>query len=218
MNPRVAALARRMPVPHQLARWWVAVSAADVLLSAGSPAFTYDPDWDEAEHCAQFSIGSGDEASVTFTEHGAFLRGFDHESPLSPWARPDGQVDPRLLAGLPDDLRPCADEPAFTVDGVSDLTLALWSTGEEHGWSCGPELDPEQDGGVWLFDVMDGNPDTYIAWAQDYYGTDVDRDIVAAIFRNEDLSDDDILTLCPDCDVDEMREHLDAVNFPIPEA
>ncbi|CCH71665.1 conserved hypothetical protein [Nostocoides australiense Ben110] len=87
MNPAVSPLAARLPTPATVARWWVSVTAFDAILGGEWASFAFDPEWGEKEHCATYRSGSGDDASVTFTARGAFLRGFDHECALSPWGR-----------------------------------------------------------------------------------------------------------------------------------
>src|SRR5258708_34015939 len=70
--------------------------------------------------------GSGDEYSITFTGEGAFLRGFDLESPVSAFIQTPPALWPGILTGLPGELATVAQEPAFTLGGVPMVTVALW--------------------------------------------------------------------------------------------
>ena len=79
-------------------------------------------------------------------------------------------------------------------------------------------MDSRYDGGVWLFDVIDGQPETYAEWAPHMYDVDIDADALAKIFRHEELREDDILALNPDADVGAVRHRLDEVAYPVPSA
>src|SRR5258708_19528987 len=75
--------------------------------------------------------GSGDEYSITFTGEGAFLRGFDLESPVSAFIQTPPALWPGILTGLPAELATVAREPAFTLGGVPMVTAALWRLARE---------------------------------------------------------------------------------------
>jgi len=81
--------------------------------------------------------GSGDEYSVVFLPDGAvYVRGFAHESPMSP-GRNDGELYPGLIDGLPGRFLRWVTEPAFMFDGVSDMTSCLPLDGLGRGWLMG---------------------------------------------------------------------------------
>lgn len=115
-------------------------------------------------------------------------------------------------------LRPLVNEPAVSAGGVPNITLAVWWPAGADAWHCAPDLDPRYDGGVWLFDVIDGQPETYAEWARHMYDVDIDADALAKIFRHEELREDDILALNPDADVGAVRHRLDEVAYPVPSA
>nr|WP_218824409.1 hypothetical protein [Asanoa hainanensis] len=64
--------------------------------------YTFDAYWGPDEQLASMANGSGDEWSIVFSTAGAFVRGFDHESAMSP-AVNDYELWPGLLTGLPSD-------------------------------------------------------------------------------------------------------------------
>lgn len=45
---------------------------------------TFDGNWSPGEELASMRNGSGDEYSIVFSEAGAYVRGFAHESVMSP--------------------------------------------------------------------------------------------------------------------------------------
>jgi hypothetical protein len=64
--------------------------------------YSYHQAWGPAEDLASMQDGSGDEYSIVFLDDGAaYVRGFGHESPISPWGH-DGDLWPGLIDGLPE--------------------------------------------------------------------------------------------------------------------
>jgi hypothetical protein len=115
----------------------------------GVPVLSYDAAWGPGEQLASMRNGSGDEWSVTFTAAGTYLRGFDHESALNPFAQQPPGLAPGLLDRLPATLRGAADESAFTLEDLPLVTLALWRLSGEGYWSFGDgSVGPDGDDGA----------------------------------------------------------------------
>lgn len=51
--------------------------------------YTFDATWGPGEEAALMENGSGDDFSVLFTPAGVLIRGFDHESEMSPYGTDD---------------------------------------------------------------------------------------------------------------------------------
>ncbi|MCI4066866.1 hypothetical protein MRQ36_31610 [Micromonospora sp. R77] len=84
------------------------------------------------------SNGSGDEWAAVCTADGAFIRVFDHESAMSPYRDPDGELWPGLLDGLPVVLRPWVRKPAFCDEtGQFVATAVLWRLTGDDRWYAG---------------------------------------------------------------------------------
>lgn len=119
----------------------------------------YDTEWAPGEQLASMEDGAGNEYAVVFTAAGAYVRGFDHESPMSPYANDDAEPWPGVLDSVPDVFRECVEEPAFSDEfGTPYVTVCLW---REHGdtvWRHGdiafPDGDPDPDGADWLFALL----------------------------------------------------------------
>ncbi|WP_308282422.1 hypothetical protein [Streptomyces lichenis] len=63
------------------------------------------------------SNGSGDEYGIVFCPAGVWIRGFDHESLMSPYARDELEVWPGVLEEVPEVFREYVVEPAFSDEG-----------------------------------------------------------------------------------------------------
>jgi hypothetical protein len=47
--------------------------------------YSFNSKWGDGEQTASMRNGSGDEYFIWFSKHGAAIKGFAHESPISPW-------------------------------------------------------------------------------------------------------------------------------------
>lgn len=100
----------------------------DAVLSPGweSRYYSFDSTWGPGEEMASMRNGSGDEYSIVFSAAGMFVRGFDHESPMSPAASELGEPWSGVLDAVPEVFAGCVHEPAFSFDGVPEFTVCLW--------------------------------------------------------------------------------------------
>jgi hypothetical protein len=72
-------LAGRLPAIDVVRRWSQSLAVLDAIMSPHREYryFSYDPEFGPDQSLASMRNGSGDEYSITFTQDGAFLRGFD---------------------------------------------------------------------------------------------------------------------------------------------
>ena len=106
--------------------------------------FSFNAKWDvvKGERMASMRDGSGDEYFLLFTPDGAVLKGFDHESPMSPWAKEPAQVWPGVLDDVPQEFAAFLTEPAFNM---KDTSFCIWRTYEDDGWRRGTVAFPPED-------------------------------------------------------------------------
>ena len=99
-----AELAARLPDLDTVREWARALAAVEAVVSPEweSRYFSFDPAWADDEQMASMRNGSGDDWSITFTPAGAYLRAFDHESPLSPYVQHPSRTWPGLLEPVPE--------------------------------------------------------------------------------------------------------------------
>src|SRR5580765_5691707 len=105
----VADLAARLPDVATVRRWSISLAVLDAIMEprAVMRYFTYEPAWGSSTELASMRNGSGDEYSIMFSSAGAYVRGFDHESSLSPWGQSPPAIVPGLVDGVPDAFRSC---------------------------------------------------------------------------------------------------------------
>ena len=150
--------------------------------------FFYDRNWSGHEQLGSMQNGQGDHFFALFNDSGCFLKGFDHESPMA-LRRPDNhETWPGLIDDVPDCFSECLTEPAFEMQNI---TFCAWRAYSDERWNIGNMDFPraeDPDGSLQLLSRLDGNPENYSLWAQDYFEVDVDRDAVAEILSGHELT------------------------------
>ena len=216
MAKGVEKLAGRLPDLDTLRRWSVSLAVLDAIASEDWEYryFSFDAKWGPATELASMRNGSGDEYSIVFSEAGAFIRGFDHESPISPWGMDEPAVAPGLVDHVPAALRQYVDEPAFAEDGVPSITVCLWREPDDSEWHFGAAK--ESDGGAgWLFEQLDGSAASYVAHAKATFETRFDEDDVRAVLDHRPLTVELVARLNPECDADAAIEEAASMGYPL---
>jgi hypothetical protein len=196
-----------------------ALAMSDAIMSPEweSRYYSFDSRWAPGEQMASMRNGSGDAWSIVFSPAGAFIRGFDHESPMSP-ANNDDELWPGLVDTVPEVFSGCVAEPAFSFDGTLEATVCLWRQHDDDRWHAGEPVFPagdDPDGADGLFQVLlDGGPAAYQRFAEDYYEVAVDVEAVGEIFALHPLTDDLVRRLNPDRVVADLAEDLAQIGYP----
>ncbi|HEX7303853.1 hypothetical protein [Lentzea sp.] len=214
-------VAPRLPALPELRALCRALAVLDVVLDPGSADryHLYDPEWGPGEEMASMRDGAGNEYSVVFTATGAYMRGFDHESPMSPYATDDEEPWPGVLDSVPDVFRKCVEEPAFCDDfGTPSVTVCLWREHDDSAWRHGdielPAGHHDPDGADWMFGLLtDGTPEAFREWAQGYYEQPVDLDAVRHVYRGQPLTAEVVKALNPATSLAAVADDLSAIGY-----
>ncbi|MFI7006428.1 hypothetical protein [Streptomyces sp. NPDC050145] len=185
--------------------------------------YSFDAHWGEGEQMASMRDGVGGEYSIVFSAAGAYVRGFDHESLMSPWARMSTpKVWPGVLDDVPDEFRPYVVEPAFCdKGGIPTVTCCLWRGVGDAAWQTGTIAFPEEgdgdpDGANVLFELLvDRSPEAYAAWASDYYETPVDVGAVRTLLGQRPLTAEVAEILNPHVDFADLAEDVVEIGYPV---
>lgn len=179
--------------------------------------FSFDSHWAPDEDMASMRNGSGDEWSIVFTSAGAFVRGFDHESDMSPYVN-NGKLWPGLVESVPAAFAAHVSEPAFSDGATLLATVCLWRQAEDDGWHVGDIALPsgdDPDGANWLFEMLvDYSPEAYERFAEDYFESQVDSSAVRAVFALEPLTQELVQRLNPETDMAALADDLDQIGYP----
>jgi hypothetical protein len=217
-------IAAELPAIDVLRNRCQALAVLECVIGGGEPCYTYDREWG-ADEAALMRNGSGDEWAVVFTEDGAFIRVFDHESAMTPYRAPDHELWPGLLDGMPAEFGVHVEEPAFCdEDGQLLATAVLWRLHGDDRWQAGAGItfppprgphDSGPDGSGMLDILLDDIADRYVAFAEDYYGTRVDRSAVEHIITRIPLTDAVVRALDPEATLADLRADVVAIGYPL---
>lgn len=136
-------------------------------------SFWYDENWSDGVTMAKYDNGSGDHVFALFMADGkALIKGFDHESEVSPYARDEYGIWPGMYEGLPPELLHLVQDAAVEYEHV---TFCHWSV-DGRTWQTGNAQIPEgiDDGSAWLLDMIQMNAAEFVEWAKSYYDEDFD--------------------------------------------
>jgi hypothetical protein len=163
--------------------------------------------------------GHGDSFFALFNDHGCFLKGFAHEAPMTPYRADPRRPWPGVLDSVPEEFEACLDEPAF---GIEDTTFCIWRRYGDGCWQRGaidfpPGEDP--DGSEFLLSPLDGEPETYRAWAELYFNKRfLTVEMVRHIYEQRPLTDDLVAALTPDIDpplaVMDLQDDIAEIGYP----
>ncbi len=214
-------VARRLPEIAVLREHCRSLAMLEAVLSPEWEGryYSFDHRWSETEAMASMRNGSGDEYSIVFSPAGAYVRGFAHESPMSPYQE-DGPW-PGVLDDVPDAFRPCVEEAAFSgEDGMPVVTACTWRESDAAGWKTGTIEFPEEpaedpDGAQYLFQLlMDRSPEAFQRWAQDYYEVSVDLEAVRHVLACRPLTDAVVNNLNPEITLAELADDVAEIGYP----
>lgn len=173
--------------------------------------YSYDKKWSKTEECFQTNNGEGDEMHILFSKDGCVINGFAHEL---------YDFDAKLPAKekLTKDL-PAVFDSFINGEPVQSIgtTFCIWSTGSE--WEQG-ELEHNEDGSDEMLDIMDGNPQTYIDWASEYFvesykESGIPLETVTSIYNGETLTKEMVLSIVHDVeDWKQLKKDLKEIGYP----
>jgi hypothetical protein len=193
---------RKLPPVPVLGRICRSLAMLDAILSPewDYRYFSFNSKWDEAlnERMGSMRNGSGDEYFILFSLAGDIMKGFAHESVMSPWTREEGKVWPGLLDSVPAEFSSFLSEPAFNM---KDATFCIWRKLSDSEWKHGPIAFPngdDPDGSAHLLWALDGNSAEYVQFAKDYFEVHVPITSVNSVFGHEALTVELVASLNPE--------------------
>ncbi|NKI43969.1 hypothetical protein [Streptomyces physcomitrii] len=182
--------------------------------------YSFDARWSEAEAMASMRDGSGDEYSIVFSAAGAYVRGFAHESPMSPYTE-DGPW-PGVLDDVPAVFQSCVEEPAFSdKDGMPVVTACIWREAGDDHWKTGTIDFPEAgtgdpDGAADLFGLLvDRSAEAFQRWAEEYYEASVDLVAVRHVLSSRPLTEAVVHALNPEITPADLAEDVTEIGYPL---
>ncbi|QBE66744.1 hypothetical protein [Pseudoduganella lutea] len=150
--------------------------------------FSFDAGWSLGAQMGSMRNGQGDDLFAVFDQAGCFIRGFDHESAMSPWVSDPPKIWPGVLEHVPTQFSSSLTEPAFHID---DTTFCIWFAVGAQAWIQGEIAYPvasDPDGSSWMLSYYMGGPQTYFDFAEHYYEVKTPIEAIARVYLHEPLS------------------------------
>jgi hypothetical protein len=173
----------RLAPPAALLRLTRALSVLDEVFWPEWDERCYSLDRERDGTClARMRNGEGDLWYVVFLPNGAaVLRGFDHNSVMSPYRHDDERLWPGLCEGMPRSLQPWKN--AADIE-PNEVTFVMWHLPRAR-WQAGhvkfpPGKDP--DGSEGLLELLDGDPASYVRYAEARLGHKVNLEAVRNVY------------------------------------
>ena len=206
----------RVPSPKRLRAAAAAAALLDEILEprADVRAHLFDEAWGEGEELATIRNGQGDFAFVWFAPAGTVIRGFDHESAMSPYRVRPPRPWEGMFDGLPAELAYANEEPAFALD---EVTFCLWRTRRARKWHVGSGELPrgrDPDGSGALLRVIDGGPSAYVRYAREYFEREVPEQVIAEAYRGR-VTESAIETLNPAASPSTVLQRASALGLSV---
>ncbi|MFF5262620.1 hypothetical protein ACFY4C_27120 [Actinomadura viridis] len=214
-----AELAKRLPSIATVRALSRSFAVLDAILSPdGYAKYAFQSGWGDGAELASMDNGSGDEYSIVFTAVGAFIRGFDHESPMSPYGNEDYALWAGLVESVPDEFAGLLTEPAFCHEGMTEpflaATVCLWRLNEDPAWRTG-DIQFDDDGSGWMFDLLaKGTPEAYCDHARHYFEVPLAVADVRAVFEHRPLDEELVRRVNPSADLAALAGALDTIGYP----
>jgi len=176
--------------------------------------YSFNSKWSKGEMMASMRDGSGDEYFILFNLHGAIIKGFAHESLMSPFGDEPPKVWRGVLENVPSEFQDFLSESAFEIEAT---TFCVWRRYSDSSWQVGDIVYPEgddPDGSEDLLSILDGKPETYQNFAAEYFEEDVSLAAVQHIYAHKLLTDGIISELNAEVSKAELRDDIEEIGYP----
>lgn len=161
--------------------------------------------------------GAGDNMYILFSKDGVIIKGFDHESMLSPYANDDEEIAEGIYDSVPIELLELLKDESIEV---TDVTFCVWISKNESSWKKGDVIVPDDyaeddDGEGFLLGYIFDDADSWLDWAKDYYEKEIPLECVKAIYEHKDITREIIEKINPKRDIDSVIKELKMIGYMV---
>lgn len=207
-----------LPQIDALKRLLQALATLDAIMSPNdfsSRYYSFNGSWSPNEKVCFMKNGMGDEFVAFFNDFGCLIKGFYHESPMSPHRIHPPQIWSGMYENVPKEFMEPLKEPAFAVE---DVTFCVWRRYSDTQWSHSPiekfddEYDPE--GSEFLLELLDGSPSNYVLFAAEYYELDIPLEAVCHVYDHRPLTNKVLQSMNPNMVLEDIQESVGEIGYP----
>lgn len=174
--------------------------------------YNFTVNWDKGIDMAEVNNGSGDTMYIFFTPKGTFIKGFDHESPVSPYAQEEYGIWPGMYDGCPAHFMDILGDVSMNKEEVS---FCIWNENDGQGWKTGNVKfeNNEDDGSAFLLGTIYTSAEKYKEWADDYYDMDLPLTVIQKFYNENRLTDEMIMAINPNADSGFVKTQLSLIGY-----
>ena len=176
-------------------------------------------EYNRKTRCDRFRIsnGSGDHLYVIFSPDGVIIKGFDHESCLSPYQNEEEQTLETIYTGVPEKLLALLDEETER----NDVTFCIWQLPDETTWHQNnielpdycfdpDRIQPEDGGQAFLMSYIFSGAEEWFEWASIYYELQEEAwDAAALLYETGEITRSMVMDLNPERDYDTIIDECE---------
>ena len=205
---------QNLPNKEKLQKICKSISVLDAIISQDWEYryYSYNQKWRKDEELFEMRDGCGDQMLILFTKNGCVINGFAHELYDFEESLPS---ESELIKGIPDVFNDfILGEPVATIG----TTFCIW-TNENNQWQLG-NIKHFKDGSEEMLSIFDGNPQTYIDFAidyfeEDYLSTENAKNTVIKIYNHETLTREMVLSIVDELeDWAQLESDLEEIGYP----
>lgn len=210
----------QLPTPERLQKILLSQASLDIIMNAKDDAWLrlthYHKNYCDEVDMVKIDNGAGDHLYILFSDDGAIIKGFDHESPVSPYAHDDEEVTQKIYASVPDELRKLLNDPSIEP---KDVTFCLWRSSLNPDWKKGDvpeEYQNQNDGEGFLLGLTFETADRWLDWAKSYYeeeGELIQLNDVRKVYAHEKITSEIIAAINPKRDVESVFKELKEIGY-----
>lgn len=205
----ISTTALNLPDRKKIQTICKAISVLDAILSQEWEYryYSYNNKWADKEEFCEMRDGSGNQMLILFRQDGCVINGFAHEY--------QQQEKENLTKNLPSIFNEFIfGEPVKTIG----TTFCILTT-EEQNWQTGT-IENYKDNSEEMLSIFDGNPQTYIDWATDYFDgsfleSGIPLETVTEIYNGKTLTKEMVLAIVEEIeDWEQLEADLGEIGYP----
>lgn len=199
-------------------RWGLKASAIIDTLLCSNPLIRYHTFLENRFPGVDVGIldhGSGDRMyCILDATNGSLIKGFDHQSSMSPHAQQTFQTWPGIFEESPAELLGYLEAPEF--DKI-ETTFCIWRKKQDQCWWQGEfEESEEGEGSSALLDQIFLDAQSYYDWAKEYYQSQqIAIEPIVSIYDSCQLNHEQVTSINPNVDLNMVQSELAKMGVTI---
>lgn len=198
-----------LPEPENLKKLLKILSSLNIVLCPEEwlRYHSFISEFDKNVSLASIDNGSGDNLFIIFAPQGTIIKGFDHESEVSPYARDEHEVWPGIYKEVPTSLLSLLKDEAITKE---DVTFCFWRENNDLRWQKGNVEIPAgvEDGSDFLLGTIFRTAEDFVEFAEGYFELTLPLEVVAQVYEGAAITKEMIKALYPDGDIEKILRDL----------